>query len=361
MQILPIRLASCLDAVEKLLSIPESFERVILATNYPDLAREAAKLGAEVIMTPTEGFHLGEHLRDLVLSQNLERVFYMTGAGAPLLSIAELQEASNILQSRDEVVYVNNVQSIDFVGWTPANRIALIKELPVFDNSLGYLLQREGNLPRKLIPHSIGAHYDLDTPIDIQILKFLRHSATCTPRLQQAIDNLDWPAEALAKFWENFVVNNNYPSLWISGRIGGPTIEFCDRVGCGRLRIVSEERGMRSTGRQNMVNSLVGQYIEGTGIDGFFKYVESAAEAALIDTRPLFVHFKLDPDENDRFYSDLGEWQRIKDPWVREFTKRAREASIPIILGGHTLVLGGIWAIAEEIAAYRRIRETRST
>ena len=35
------------------------------------------------------------------------------------------------------------------------------------------------------------------------------------------------------------------------------------------------------------------------------------------------------------------------DPVVRDLTAAARAAPIPVVLGGHSLVAGGIWALAE--------------
>ena len=35
-------------------------------------------------------------------------------------------------------------------------------------------------------------------------------------------------------------------------------------------------------------------------------------------------------------------WEDISDPWLRALTRSAAEASIPIVLGGHTLVGPGI-------------------
>ena len=259
LSMLPIRLAACLDAIEKLKSLPHCFNRVILATNYPNLATEASVLGAEVVFTPTEGFHLGEHLRDLVMQFALGRVFYMTGAGSPLLQLEELQEISTALKNSEELVYVNNVQSVDFVGWVPGSRIALLQELPRFDNSLGHLLKHEGKLPRKLIPHSAGAHYDIDTPTDMQILRFARN---CSPRLQKALDLLRWNTDVFLEFWNRVVLHNNNPSLWISGRINGPAIAHCEASCMGRLNIVSEERGMRTLSRQHLVQSFVGHFIQ---------------------------------------------------------------------------------------------------
>ena len=70
-------------------------------------------------------------------------------------------------------------------------------------------------------------------------------------------------------------------------------------------------------------------------------------DAALVDSRVLLAH-RLGPDERawpaaeDRFASDLLLPDRIKDPWLRALTASARDAAIPILLGGHTLVGPGV-------------------
>ena len=74
---------------------------------------------------------------------------------------------------------------------------------------------------------------------------------------------------------------------------------------------------------------------------------------AFIDTRVLFAHFKLKLSAEERFLSDMGRWQEIKNPWLKEFTRAAAESTIPIVLGGHSLVSGGIWVLAEEIMLER--------
>ena len=67
----------------------------------------------------------------------------------------------------------------------------------------------------------------------------------------------------------------------------------------------------------------------------------------MIDTRVLLAH-RLGSDERswpsaeDRFASDLLCPPVISDPWLRELTKGAVEAPIPILLGGHTLVGPGL-------------------
>ena len=65
--------------------------------------------------------------------------------------------------------------------------------------------------------------------------------------------------------------------------------------------------------------------------------------AAIVDSRVLLAH-RLGADEarwpaaEDRFASDLLLAERIADPWLAELTTSAAAATIPILLGGHTLV-----------------------
>jgi hypothetical protein len=44
----------------------------------------------------------------------------------------------------------------------------------------------------------------------------------------------------------------------------------------------------------------------------------------------------------DRYASDLLQPGRIGDPWLRELTASAATATVPIVLGGHTLVGPGL-------------------
>ena len=48
------------------------------------------------------------------------------------------------------------------------------------------------------------------------------------------------------------------------------------------------------------------------------------------------------PAAEDRFASDLLLHEQIVDPWLRDLTRSAATASIPILLGGHTLVGPGL-------------------
>ena len=49
------------------------------------------------------------------------------------------------------------------------------------------------------------------------------------------------------------------------------------------------------------------------------------------------------------------EAESIEDRWLGEFTNGAREAKIPVVLGGHSLVSGGMLALID--AAWGDSRE----
>jgi hypothetical protein len=70
-------------------------------------------------------------------------------------------------------------------------------------------------------------------------------------------------------------------------------------------------------------------------------------EAAFIDTRVLTAHARVSPSREDRFLSDLGQPDAIVDPFLRELTAASLRAPIPVLLGGHALVSGGLMALIQ--------------
>jgi hypothetical protein len=110
---------------------------------------------------------------------------------------------------------------------------------------------------------------------------------------------------------------------------------------------------MQAAGRDasGRARSLLGFHLQQTGTARFFAELAQLGDVACIDTRPLLVHLGIDASRADRFWSDLGCPERIEQPFLREFTEAARRAPLPVILGGHSLVAGGLMALTE--AAWR--------
>ena len=101
-------------------------------------------------------------------------------------------------------------------------------------------------------------------------------------------------------------------------------------------------------------SSVLGELLDRDGSDALAAGVAKLADAAVIDSRVLMAH-RHGADESawpapeDRFASDLLLPARIADPWLRALTVSASPA--PIILGGHTLVNGGLRLLAQRARA----------
>jgi hypothetical protein len=106
---------------------------------------------------------------------------------------------------------------------------------------------------------------------------------------------------------------------------------------------------MEADGRAaaGQARSLLGYYLEEVGVVRFFETLAELGDAAIIDSRVLLAHLRIDPSREERFLSDLGRWRDIGEPALREFTQAAVEAAIPVLLGGHALVSGGLMALNE--------------
>ena len=111
-----------------------------------------------------------------------------------------------------------------------------------------------------------------------------------------------------------------------------------------------EERGLRAiglppeeAGLPRPPRSVLGLLVDERGPGALGEILAQLGDAALIDTRVLLAH-RLGADESawpspeDRYASDLLLPDAIEDEWLRDLTTSARDAAVPVALGGHTLV-----------------------
>jgi hypothetical protein len=143
-------------------------------------------------------------------------------------------------------------------------------------------------------------------------------------------------------------------TILVAGRVSSATWSYVERETACNTRVLSEERGMRASGRQarGEVRSLLGYYVEAMGLARTFETLATMGQALFLDNRVLFAHRGLWPTAADRFYSDLRQPAQIVDPFVRDLTEAAMAAPLPVIMGGHSLVAGGMYALIE--AAWAR-------
>jgi hypothetical protein len=184
--------------------------------------------------------------------------------------------------------------------------------------------------------------------------------------------------ERLAELAE--VVTNRRAELLVSGRVSAATLRWLESGVACRVRALVEERGLRAASRlaqssatagSRPPRSVLGELLDRDGPDALARLVSRLADAAVIDTRVLLAH-RLGSDEaaapaawppaEDRFASDLLLPQSIADPWLRALTESAAGAAVPsstttplsdhpVLLGGHTMVNGGLRLLAQRARA----------
>jgi hypothetical protein len=134
----------------------------------------------------------------------------------------------------------------------------------------------------------------------------------------------------------------------VAGRVGSQVWQYLERETACRVRVFSEERGMEAAaGERGAPRSLLAYHLQAVGLVRFFEELATLGGAAFIDTRVLLAHLGLRPSRADRFRSDLGRAHEIEDGFLRGFTEAAARAAIPVLLGGHSLVSGGLMALIE--------------
>lgn len=317
-----------------------SVRRAVLVTNDALLAA-AIPPGVEVERTPDQ-IDFGMTLTTTVRRLRSEAVVYVGGGSAPLLDGESLRD---LVESVAEpgFVHANNYLSSDYVAFRPAS--ALERVLPVRnDNDLAWRLFHDAGLARVPVERTIATMLDLDTPTDLALLRLVPDLAAPL-RDYLASHAPDMPAlDAVER-----VMAIPTATLIIAGRLNTQFWGTIESELAFLRRLFIEERGMRANGREarGEVRSLLGYLLRDSGPVRFFEYLAELGDAMVFDTRPLFAHLAPDLTAADRFASDLLLPDEISNPLVREFTRAARDNPLPVVLGGHTLVAGGLWLLAQ--------------
>lgn len=313
------------------------FKNKILVTNSSDLAETAKKQAlVEICGSP---FHFGQSLCWLINKYKIAKPFYI-GGGFPLLTSGEIDNIAALLQNEENYVISNNFYSADMIAFTPGSSIDMI-ELPEKDNPLARLLVEQAGLKFIPLTRSVSNQFDVDTPADLLLLGL----HPCWKETVQSCLNMDYSRlkAAMACF------RDKKAEVIVFGRVNSYVWSRLESQTQCRIRLWAEERGLKSEGRleSKKARSLAGFLLEKMDFHSFFNTLAQMADAAFIDSRVLFAHFKLSVSRKDRFYSDLGNFREIENEFVREFTRASVESSIPVVLGGHSLVSGGMLLLLE--------------
>jgi hypothetical protein len=341
-----------------------AFEQAILVTEDAGLAAAAGSISALPLIvepasapaSPGKPFNFGDNLRTVCKAHSLERVVYMGGGSMPLGTPPALADLAIAAGSSSPCVVSNNLFSADIVAFYPASALERI-DPPANDNDLAWLLHYRAGLPHAATPRTLATDFDIDTPTDLATLYVATLSAPLDsavgPHLRAELERVPAEMPALAASLEQAykVMATRRAQVLLAGRVSSWTWKRLEANLPCQTRIFSEERGMRASGREarGEVRSLLGLYADIAGIDGLISALEQTSDAAFLDTRVLFAHRRLSPTRTDRFASDAMQPDQVSDPWIRELTEASISASIPIVMGGHSLISGGVWAMSERV------------
>lgn len=341
---LEVRRAAAVDLVEKLAG-ESSFQVVVVSDDHQVLA-EARKLLCKAWDTSGGAFRWLNVVQDVVhaYARPDEDVLVLGGCAAPLLQAGALAELAQSLASGE--VWQNNRLSPDMVMWKPASAVSAVESCQN-DNEFGYALEQQAGLSVRFFPSDLGFRFDLDTPVDALLAAA---SFACGPRLRKAVVN--WGQQVPIERVRAVLHRSDYPDVALIGRVNPVEAErFGQAIGV-RVRIFSEERGMKALGRveRGEVRSLLGSLVEAVGWKRFFELLGEQVQCALFDTRVILEHFGVRVSEEERYAADLGWMEQVRNPFLRELAQAALDAPIPVLMGGQSLVGGGLrlWMSLED-------------
>lgn len=299
-------------------------------------------------------FHFGAHLAETIIVNRLDHVMYFGGASAPLLDLPLLKLMLNLLNhsSHELVAITNNLHSSDWLVLSNVHRALPHIQKANRDNGLAWVVQEKcGYEVRVLTEMRPAAALDLDTPTDLAIL---RQHPECPPNLREVTENPLLDAIPVRPVLD--VMSQPGSHLALIGRVGPRAWETLSAVTQVWIRVFSEERGMVASERldRSEVRSLLGLLLDLQGPEAFFESLATITDAAIIDSRVFMAHQGLQPTDADRYASDLFMVDAIENEWLRAFTAAAASAPIPILLGGHNVVAGGLHVISEILEMRRQ-------
>jgi hypothetical protein len=288
------------------------------------------------------------------------------GSGSiPLARAADLRRFVEAAAGPGGQALANNRYSADVVAVSRAADLAELPPLPA-DNALPRWLEERAGVVVTDLRSSWRLGVDIDSPLDLVILG--RPAARDLHGTEPLI------GERLAALSE--VLTNRRAELLVAGRVSAAILRWLESGVACRVRAFVEERGLRAASRlaQSGVTSgsrpprsVLGELLDRDGPESLARTVATLADAAVIDTRVLLAHRHGADDEatkpaaawpqpEDRFASDLLLPASIADPWLHALTESAAgsPADHPILLGGHTLVNGGLRLLAQRARAAAR-------
>ncbi len=332
-----VRIAAVVATAEAALA--GGFEAIIVATDEPEAFPTLP--GPVIFDVDHHGraFSYSERLREIVTGYGLAKPAVMGSGALPLLAESDFGFVAEQLNQRDGRFVTNNFFSADLTGWTPGDAVVRAGDFER-DNVLPRRLRDEAGLVPVVMPRTTATQFDIDTPADLAVLAL---SEATPPAIRRALDGLELPVDRFRAVMP--LLCDRTAEILVAGRVGSQTWQHLERETACRVRILSEERGLAAAGPGHHPVSLLGFLYEELGAERLIARLCEAGDAVVLDLRVLLAHLGIEATREDRFLADLFAWEQIEEPTLAGITRAAATAPRPVLLGGHTLVAGGLMAL----------------
>jgi hypothetical protein len=338
-----------------------------LANRQRDTFLAAGADEAEVVAGPADAVSFGERLAARMRARTGSAgsgtvaggVIVLGSGSIPLARPADLRRFVEAAAGPGGHALANNRYSADVVAVSRAADLAGLPPLPA-DNALPRWLEERAGVTVTDLRSRWRLGVDVDTPLDLLVLGLDRATVAGLATAPLIGDRLAVLSD---------VLTNRRAELLVAGRVSATTLRWLESGVACRVRALVEERGLRAASRlaqsgvttgSRAPRSVLGELIDRDGPGSLAHTVATLADAAVVDTRVLLAHRhgaaeSAWPEPEDRFASDLLAPATIADPWLRALTESATASSDhPIVLGGHTLVNGGLRLLAQRARAGKR-------
>jgi CTP:molybdopterin cytidylyltransferase MocA len=266
----------------------------------------------------------------------------LSSGAVPLLRARDVDRLLGIAGGGQPVALTNNRYSSDVCA---VGQGAVLRRLPPLatDNGLPRWLEEEAGFKVSELPARERLALDLDTPLDAALLGL--HPA-CPAWLRELVGKERLGVPRLDEL--RGLVADSRRELLVQGRGNSATLRWLERNVPCRVRFLVEERGLRTSApAQRHPRATLGRLLERDGPNALAALVAELSDGAILDSRVLLAD-RLGRDEQqwpapaDRYASDLLRTDEVRDPWLRALTASAANSSLPILLGGHSLVGAGL-------------------
>ncbi len=316
--------------------------RARLAERHAERFRRAGAGTVRTVSGPPDDVPFGRRLRALTRDLGPGGLVILGSGAVPLATASDLRRFVEGARGPDRRALANNRYSADILAIAQARQVlADVPDLPG-DNELPRWLMETAQVPVEDLAGRWRLGVDVDGPLDLVLLgrRLREGTADLPPVLRGLVEERLQAVRAVA--------SDPRAELLVAGRTSAAAVRWLEGHTTSRTRALIEERGLRTARPgQRPPRSVLGALLDRDGPASVGPHLADLADAAILDSRVLLAH-RLGPDPagwpsaEDRFASDLLLADRIRDPWLRDLTTAARDAPIPVLLGGHTLVGPGL-------------------